>query len=340
MDAARASAPLRAADVAGLCGRCHERPTGLAVGTGGHAAELGCEDCHRDRRPGRFGRRHRSKVSCTSHHDAHGHPGRARSQGAGGKQRQIRRCISCHEPHGAQNLALVREEIRSRRARLVPVRFDSTAGAAPGGFTDPMDPGSGLCEICHRRTAYYGRSGGQEHFTESCTLCHAHTAGFDAVADEQNCAICHPQEAARLAKPSQHGERFLCGDCHEEISPAPGPAHRTILDCADCHTTQTHAPTGAAPLPCVQCHDAHGTDNIKLVLEEVMTTSGALRTIQFDNLLGKQDGSFASASMPGTGICEVCHTTTQFYRGDGSGAAHATFSCKPCHLHSSGFAPQ
>ena len=62
--------------------------------------------------------------------------------------------------------------------------------------------------------------------------------------------------------------------------------------------------------------------------------------IRFDNLDGKVDGSFASLSNPGTGICEVCHTTTRHYRADGTGSPHFTFSCLPCHLHAGGFNPQ
>jgi len=99
----------------------------------------------------------------------------------------------------------------------------------------------------------------------------------------------------------------------------------------------THAPAQGRALPCTQCHDAHGSDNAHLVVESIEIPSGALRPIRFDDLSGLADGSFASASAPGSGICEVCHTRTRFYRADGSGEPHFALSCLPCHRHTRGF---
>jgi hypothetical protein len=154
---------------------------------------------------------------------------------------------------------------------------------------------------------------------------------------ETNCSVCHADEAARFMKPSAHSARFECGGCHAEVSPMPGPGHRAIEACQSCHPDrETHAPTGPPGLPCTQCHDPHGTGNVNLVLDVLTTIAGTQVPIQFDNYDGRADGSFASASAPGTGICEVCHTTTRFYRADGTGASHFTFSCLPCHLHAEG----
>ncbi len=68
-------------------------------------------------------------------------------------------------------------------------------------------------------------------------------------------------------------------------------------------------------------------------------TGGCAAPIAFTNLAGRADGSFASASDPGTGICEVCHTTTKFYTSNGMGAAHFTGACYTCHPHARGFLP-
>ena len=328
-----------AVDAARVCARCHEAQTASTVETGGHATGLSCNDCHLNRRPGRFGRHHRTVVTCTKHHDMERHPARARSN-ARRKVAVVRNCITCHQPHGTENLSLVRQEIRVPRG-ITPVRFDNRSGAAPGGFTDPMVPGTGLCEVCHRRTDFYRQDGrGEPHFTESCITCHDHRAGFEVVISDQNCAICHPDQGASFEKASLHSTEFLCSECHDEISPEAGPGHRRAPACNECHINATHAPPATEPFPCTQCHDPHGTDNMKLVLASIETPEHESSPIDFHNLTGKAEGSFASASAPGSGICEVCHTGTTFYRADGEGAAHFDFSCLPCHRHSAGFSPQ
>jgi len=150
--------------------------------------------------------------------------------------------------------------------------------------------------------------------------------------------LCHQDEAARHTMPSGHAVQ-TCTTCHAERDPTPGPDHRATEGCQTCHpSTQTHAPAGVA-LPCVQCHDPHGSQNIKLVRETITTPGGANRPITFDNLTGLADGSFANASAPGTGVCEICHTTTNHYRMDGTGSPHFTYSCLGCHRHDDGFRP-
>lgn len=319
----------------GICARCHEAESALAA-AGGHSITLACQDCHADRRPDRVGRRHRTTRACAECHDQPAHP----KAGLRGRA-ATRACLACHEPHGSGNLALIGPDIRRPgRRRPAAVAFITTDGAAPGGFTDPAHPGRGLCEVCHRKTDFYRANGrGAAHYTESCDACHPHDAAFRPVVSDANCTICHMAEGARFALPSDHMTEFACSGCHAEVSPDAGPGHRAVTPCADCHTNATHAPGGSG-LPCTQCHDPHGTTNENLVLETITTPTGVAAPIFFTNLAGRADGSFAGASAPGTGVCEVCHTTTRFYRADGTGDPHFTVSCLPCHRHATGFQPQ
>jgi predicted CXXCH cytochrome family protein len=327
----------------GICARCHETQAGLAAREGGHAPFLDCAVCHENRRPGSFGPGHRAiPTSCTSHHTTtvETHPGSTRVLRPA---RLRRRCLTCHDPHGSTNAHLIRSSIRIR-GRLRPVDFHAAGGAVAGGFVDPTTPGKGLCEVCHRTTTFYRAKGnGESHFTGDCTLCHDHGASFRPVITDASCSSCHPDETARLAKANLHHDEFTgkCSSCHAAAKAEPGPGHRAISACTDCHAEErvaTHAP--GVGIPCTQCHEPHGTDNIRLIRDVVQTLQGVDRPIQFDNLTGKADGSFANASSRGTGLCEICHTTTQFYRADGSGASHYTTSCLRCHSHAAGFFPR
>jgi predicted CXXCH cytochrome family protein len=335
--ATRAAA--QSGDTASQCVGCHTDQLTAVGTTGGHSPLVDCLGCHADRRPNRVGRRHRAKPNCSDcHAEPSGHPPR-KTEPRG--VRATRNCLACHDVHGSTNLHLVTGDL-VRQRRVFPITFTSKEGAAPGGFTDPAHPGRGLCEVCHRATDFYRHDGrGKPHFTQTCTLCHLHAEHFEPVATEANCSICHADEAARFTKPSGHSARFECGGCHAEVSPTPGRGHRAVEACQSCHPDRaTHAPTGPPGLPCTQCHDPHGTGNANLVLDVLTTTAGTQVPIRFDNLDGLADGSFASPSAPGTGVCEVCHTTTRFYRADGTGEPHFTYSCLPCHLHANGFQPQ
>ncbi len=334
----------RADEQAAICATCHATQAALAAGQGGHAAGIDCVTCHEDRRPGSFGHGHRSiPTSCTGHHTATvaTHPMPAKPLPPA---RLRRTCLRCHDVHGSSNATLIRTAIPAR-GRLRPVDFHAAGGAVPGGFVDPASPGHGVCEVCHRQTKFYRADGrGAPHFTVDCLVCHDHAASFGVVLTDASCAVCHADEAARLAKPSLHNIRFAgaCSSCHPQAKPEPGPGHRAIPACAECHSparVMTHVPPGM-PLACAQCHDPHGSDNLFLVRDVVHTTTGADRPVHFDSTDGRADGSFASASAPGAGLCEVCHTSTQFYRADGTGDAHFTTTCITCHSHATGFLPR
>jgi hypothetical protein len=77
-----------------------------------------------------------------------------------------------------------------------------------------------------------------------------------------------------------------------------------------------------------------------LVRERIVTPDDTASPIDFTNLDGLADGSFASVSEPGSGLCEVCHSTTRYYRNDGTGEDHFPFTCFTCHSHGDGFAPR
>ena len=169
-----------------------------------------------------------------------------------------------------------------------------------------------------------------------------HAPGADARFG--SCAFCHSAVTVTAALSSGHGSRSLdCAGCHLNQLPGEvGPGHESVPRCADCHTMQqTHNDPGAGTIAeCTVCHTPHGSPNLFLINPQIVIPSGQARAIQFTNLMGLADGSFAAVSHPGTGVCEVCHTQTRHYRNDGSGEPHFPYPCFVCHPHAGGFMPQ
>lgn len=166
----------------------------------------------------------------------------------------------------------------------------------------------------------------------------------DPVATYGQCAFCHDALATHMTDTGGHGSlNIKCTLCHQDLTPGTvGPGHESVPACVDCHTDQEthHDPAVGTKRECVVCHTPHGSANIYLVDEAITVPGGAVRPVDFTNLDGRADGSFASASDPGTGLCEICHTTTRHYRSDGTGTPHFTLPCYPCHPHATGFSPR
>jgi len=107
--------------------------------------------------------------------------------------------------------------------------------------------------------------------------------------------------------------------------------------CTDCHTQTTHKGNN-----CLTCHTAHNTGNLKGIKETVRTADRSMMQVSFNGYTGT--ASFADGDVTHDGICEVCHTTTKYYRRDGSGFANHSGGvnydkkdCTSCHSHSTGF---
>jgi hypothetical protein len=155
------------------------------------------------------------------------------------------------------------------------------------------------------------------------------------------CAVCHSGLANRMLDTGGHASlRIKCERCHDQLLEVDaGPGHRSVPACAECHRSEeTHQdPEAGTEGQCLVCHTPHGSPNLFLVRERIVTPEDIERPIVLNNLEGLADGSFASISDPGSGVCEVCHTTTLYYRNDGTGEDHFPFTCFTCHSHGDGF---
>jgi hypothetical protein len=152
----------------------------------------------------------------------------------------------------------------------------------------------------------------------------------------QACLDCHTNLGPRWALPSSHGQLLDCTHCHGTYGPG-GVAHSDSRPCGDCHSQGTH-PTSAA---CTVCHDPHGTANAFLVKETIAIRRNTEVPVHFTTVEGASADGLVRAGVAGaaagTGLCEVCHTSTRYYPSSGAGAAHETGWCPRCHLHQNGF---
>ena len=140
----------------------------------------------------------------------------------------------------------------------------------------------------------------------------------------------------------------LCVDCHNDAANGgrnivTNPAKMNFLS----HVSERSVPTTSQ---CVSCHDVHGTSNKAMINKtfKVYTGNGrgaAVKTVNFSNMTT----GFVNSSR--TGVCQVCHTNTKYYRNYTSttGVYAGTVSykgswghmgnskrCLNCHKHNAG----
>lgn len=293
--------PSDAAAASGSCAFCH---AGLATNVAAVATELSCVACHQDSTPGAFGPGHRRKPEASLV------PAFVGADHAPGSWARFGSCVYCHRD-------LVENVEHSNASELGCVLCHATQ-VGPFGPGHRSLPGKDLVP------SFVGadhRSGDGRVFG-TCTFCHRTTTD--------------------RALQFTHGSLTLeCSQCHAGgEAEAFGPGHRTVTACVVCHgdeRTTHHDPALGTPYECANCHEPHGAENLFLIREFLLTPQGEVRAVRFENLRGQDDGGFTSLTQPGSGLCEICHTTTRFFRNDGTGEPHFGFPCFTCHPHALGF---
>jgi hypothetical protein len=152
------------------------------------------------------------------------------------------------------------------------------------------------------------------------------------------CLRCHASVASAWENLSSHSAVLDCQGCHMVLSFA-GAGHAVRPACTRCHSESSHPSPGAS---CVICHDPHGSPNVFLVRPKLSLSGGGAAGIHLSRIEGAGRDGLARAGVAGekagTGLCEVCHGVTRYYRRDSSGTPHEAGWCAGCHRHSEGFA--
>ncbi|MDY6950170.1 MAG: LamG-like jellyroll fold domain-containing protein [Thermodesulfobacteriota bacterium] len=170
-------------------------------------------------------------------------------------------CSVCHYAGGAEsaactassNNAMIKSEINTPNSGLRHTVF----GPYVWG-DDPVNPYSGVCEVCHTTTKFHRNdsTGDHTHYaTENCIPCHKHTNEFGH-GGGQSCDVCHGHAGG-------DGTAFSHGT-HTAGTVPRGPA--TAMVCGDCHDTNNFPLFGAddaqetlaATAVCDPCHSQGG----------------------------------------------------------------------------------
>lgn len=132
----------------------------------------------------------------------------------------------------------------------------------------------------------------------------------------------------------------LCLSCHDAGAP-PTYDGKVVPKGVTVHDGAKHAPTDTTT--CTDCHGHYGETSGNLALVPRSKTSryplptGEVKTVVFTARSGPN--SFADGDGTYDGMCEVCHTQTDFHRGNAAGnhGHEAGQTCTNCHAHSDRF---
>jgi hypothetical protein len=144
-----------------------------------------------------------------------------------------------------------------------------------------------------------------------------------------------------------------CGSCHVPFgtAPVPVPDNWTSFNvCWSCHEESGIAPwmnihlSGSDTVAwCKDCHNPHQHQDVFpqwYIRDNINTPSNGGRALLFSNSTDFIHGATGGAQ-PYDGICETCHTQTNYHRNNASGDHNhfADQSCVSCHSHENGFLP-
>lgn len=223
------------------------------------------------------------------------------------------------------------------------INLDGTKVTVNVGSLTLTAPNTGLtaqCSTCHTQATVWKSSASVGGSRLACETCHTTTSGALSVIG----GITAPDKTS--AATLGHGKAGIaqaCTACHDSnsahISGTLGDSNRLNAgqDCNTCHSNtaivtttskqnmRVHQVSGLGST-CIDCHNPHGTTNNMMVNTTINGT-----TISYT-------GTSTFANPGQTGVCQTCHSTTQYFTKAGttpSGGAHvaSTTNCTTCHLH-------
>lgn len=264
------------------------------------------------------------------------------------------RVPSSHPPALSKGIATTNTAIRSSYEG--PHMIDATIicgrchgiASQPGGHPGTVEGQTALCLSCHS-------SGGQamnmplgelDMVSGSGSPGRSHAWGVPAV--NETLGSTGPSPGGEMDRYLDGSGNIKCSTCHNQHSNDAGAPYMRVSNvggalCKECHTTHIdHTPSGAWLPSCNECHKPHApaSSNLSLIATSITNqTIGADKPVVFTARTGANSFNDGDPSV-NDGICQVCHTATNYHLYDGTGISHndAT-SCTACHPHEAGFMP-
>ena len=265
-------------------------------------------------------------------------------------------CLSCHRAHGSPYPKMLRWDPAniSEGGRCVTCHTEKVTGTV--GQYHYANVGD--CNVCH--TAHgdgapdYGPDENMGLVAQSVTtptsgdkpVVFIAETGTNSLADgdatlDGICEVCHTGTDFHTntddGTTHQDGNDCTSSHCHPHGSVAATGSDGEFLNPGTFHWAD-----GDVGCDYSYCHQAMGGTNNYLIKDTIETPNSGSRDVYY--LADTGEDSQADNDMDGdlewTGICEVCHTETDYHWGN-SGGNHDHFTamdCRPCHDHDEDFA--
>lgn len=163
-----------------------------------------------------------------------------------------------------------------------------------------------------------------------------------------NCSFCHNLHGGSFSALSDYAvSEDLCLSCHGAAGPAQVDRDGTLVDVPKegrndpggtfvAHNGSKHS----SPTNCWDCHNHEGEagTNLKMIQASMPTPNSGTLPVVLTAWTGTN--SFADGDATYDGVCEACHTGTDFHTNTGAASAHnGQADCtQTCHKHGGGYA--
>ena len=188
------------------------------------------------------------------------------------------------------------------------------------------------CESCH--TGQLSVVNGQTAPDKSLfqTAGHGKNSSSTGVIMNYTCTSCHDANATHINPPVRDGRlqanltssfNAQCTYCHNDPTKVTTASRQNLPS----HLVALYSATDPTRSSCSVCHDLHGSSNNYMIRDVI---NGQL--VSFKNSTCVTTTPNANGIY--TGLCQVCHTQTKFYKNSVAPSGHYTSGCLGCHKHS------